>query len=183
MDIGNVMAECQEIGCKFLRIAYLHVYLQKNMDIDWSQTKKTQAGIWWREAVNEEDEISTRIKTIEKDLEISRLMWRKQKNSTTDQDRWYNFVSTVYSPIPSSVVYLFDSRYPATTGAWNMNTLAHEVLSVFSSTVHLVTFSQAWLSVDAPSVQCPTKAYPTKKFSGSYWCVSCCVSPSQINIA
>lgn len=57
-----------------------------------------------------------------------------------------------------------------------MNTLAHEVLSVFSSTVNLVTFSQAWLSVDAPSVQSPTKAYPTKKLSGSYWCVSCCVS-------
>lgn len=49
------------------------------MEIDWSQTKKTQAGIWWREAVNEEDEIFTRIKTIEKDLERSRLMWRKQK--------------------------------------------------------------------------------------------------------
>lgn len=79
MDIGNVMAECQEIGCKFLRVAYLHVYLQKNMEIDWSQTKKTQAGIWWREAVNEEDEIITRIKTIEEDLERSRLMWRKQK--------------------------------------------------------------------------------------------------------
>lgn len=46
MDIVNVMAECQDIGCKYLRIAYLHVYLQKNMDIDWSQTKKTQAGIW-----------------------------------------------------------------------------------------------------------------------------------------
>lgn len=105
------------------------------------------------------------------------------KNSTTDQDRWYNFVSTVYSPfkktIPRSVVYLFDSRYPVTTGACNMNTLAHEVLSVFSSTVHLVTFSQAWLSVDAPSVQCPTKAYPTKKFSGSYWCASCCLCTSH----
>lgn len=46
MDIGNVMPECQEIGCKFLRIAHLHVYLQKNMEIDWYRTKKTQAGIW-----------------------------------------------------------------------------------------------------------------------------------------
>lgn len=150
------------------------------MEIDWSQTKKTQAeeNLVKRSSKrgrrnNHED------KTIEKDLERNRLKWRKQKNSPTDQDKWYNFVSTVYSPIPRSVVYLFDSRYPVTTGAWNMNTLAHEVLSVFSSTVNLVTFSQAWLSVDAPSVQCPTKAYPTKKFSGSYWCVSCCVSSSR----